>query len=55
MDTKANWTRVRVIGLGKAFKIDFDEVFVRAELVYQTRQRIYACISAIGIEDESLV
>lgn len=44
---------MRVIGLGKAFKIDFDEVLVRAELVYQTRQRSYACMSAIVTEAES--
>lgn len=42
-----------MIGLGKAFNIDFDEVLVSAELVYHTRQRTYACTSAIGIEAES--
>jgi hypothetical protein len=26
---------VRVIGIGRAFKIDFDDVFVRAEVKYQ--------------------
>lgn len=39
--TKANCTMVRVIGLGSAFKMDLDEVFVRAEVVYQIRQRTY--------------
>ena len=38
IDTKANCTTVRVMGLGKAFKIDFDEVFVTAEVMYQIRQ-----------------
>lgn len=38
-ETKANCIMVRVIGFGKALRIDFDEVFVRAELKYQTRQR----------------
>ncbi len=38
-DTKANWIRVRVIGLGKTLRMDFDEVLVRAELMYQMRQR----------------
>lgn len=33
--------RVRVAGLGKAFKMDFEEVFVRAEEVYHNRHRIY--------------
>ena len=47
VDTKANWTSVRVIGLGKAFRIDFEEVLVRAELMYQTRQRTYACVSVL--------
>ena len=44
-DTKANWIRVRVIGLGKALRMDFEEVFVRAELMYQTRQSIYSSTS----------
>lgn len=38
IDTKANCTTVRVMGLGKAFRIDFDEVFVTAEVMYQIRQ-----------------
>ena len=39
-ETKANWIIVRVIGLGNAFSIDLDEVLVKAELKYQTRQRV---------------
>ena len=38
-ETKANCMIVRVIGLGKALRIDFDEVLVKAELKYQTRHR----------------
>ena len=32
---------MRVAGLGKALRMDLEEVFVRAEEVYQARQRIY--------------
>ena len=39
-ETKANWTRVSVAGLLKAMRIDFDEVFVRADEVYHSRHRI---------------
>lgn len=39
-----------MIGLGKAFNIDFDEVLVSAELVYHTRHRTCACTLAIAIE-----
>ena len=39
-ETKANCMMVRVIGLGKAFRIDLEDVFVNAELKYQTRHRI---------------
>ncbi len=35
MDTEANCTTVRVAGLGNAFKIDLDEVFVSADVMYQ--------------------
>lgn len=38
IDTNANCTAVSVIGFGSAFKIDFEDVFVKAEVVYQTRQ-----------------
>jgi hypothetical protein len=43
--TSRNWTRVRVAGFGKAFRIDFEEVLVRAEEKYHTMQSIYTCIS----------
>ncbi len=36
---------VRVIGLGKALRIDFDEVLVKAELMYQTRHSTWYAIS----------
>lgn len=35
-ETKANCMIVRVIGCGKAFRIDFDDVFVSADVKYQT-------------------
>jgi hypothetical protein len=35
-ETKANCTIDRVIGFENAFRIDFEEVFVRAEVKYQT-------------------
>lgn len=39
VDTKPNCTVVSVTGCGRAFKIDFDEVFVVADVVYHTMQR----------------
>ena len=39
-ETKANCIIVRVIGLGKTLRMDFEEVLVRAELKYQIRQSI---------------
>lgn len=39
--TKANCINVRVAGFGKAFRMDLEEVFVRALEVYHTIQRIY--------------
>lgn len=43
-ETKANWIIVRVIGLGKALRMVFEEVLVRAELKYQIRQSTwYGC------------
>lgn len=38
-DTDANWRMVRVAGLGKAFNIDFEDVFVNAEDMYHMIQR----------------
>lgn len=46
IDTDANWTMVNVTGCGKAFSIDFDEVFVRAEVMYQTMHR--ACVILVS-------
>lgn len=43
IDTKANCTAVRVIGFGRALRMDFDDVFVTAEVMYQIRQRNYRC------------
>jgi len=39
--TKANWIKVSVAGLGKALRMDFEDVFVRALDIYQIMQRIY--------------
>jgi hypothetical protein len=39
--TNPNCTRVRVAGLGNAFKMDLEEVFVRAEERYHTTHKIY--------------
>jgi hypothetical protein len=30
---------VNVMGIGRAFRIDFEDVFVSAEVMYQIRQR----------------
>lgn len=48
IDTKANWTIVRVIGFGSVVRIDLEEVLVRAEVIYQTRQRPWGEISFPG-------
>lgn len=40
-DTKANWTSVRVIGLSKAFRIDLEDVLVRADVRYHMTQRTF--------------
>lgn len=49
-ETHANWITVRVTGCGKALRMVLDEVLVRAELIYQTRQSTWktpsACIKA---------
>jgi hypothetical protein len=37
--TKANWMRVSVAGLSKAFKMDFEDVLVSADDVYHRTQR----------------
>jgi hypothetical protein len=42
--TKANWIRVSVAGLGKALRIDLEEVLVRALEKYQIMQRVYSNI-----------
>lgn len=38
--TKKNWMSVRVAGLGKAMRMDFEEVFVKALDMYHITQRI---------------
>jgi hypothetical protein len=43
--TNANWMRVSVAGFRKAFRIDFDEVFVNAEEKYHTRHSICVSVS----------
>jgi hypothetical protein len=40
--TKANWIKVSVAGFGKALRMAFEEVFVRALERYQIMQRIYS-------------
>ena len=39
-ETNANCMRVSVAGLGRALRIDFEEVFVKALEKYQMMQRI---------------
>jgi hypothetical protein len=39
--TKANWMRVRVAGLGKVLRIDFEDVLVKALDMNQAKQSIY--------------
>jgi hypothetical protein len=39
--TNANWIRVRVAGLGKALRMAFEDVLVRALDMYQIMQSIY--------------
>jgi predicted outer membrane protein len=38
-ETKANWTSVKVAGMLKTLRIDFDEVLVRADEKYHNRHR----------------
>jgi hypothetical protein len=45
IETNANCTIVRVIGLGRAFKMDLEDVFVVAEVIYHIRQSISTKIS----------
>lgn len=45
--TKPNCISVRVAGFGKAIRIDFEEVFVRALEKYQMMQRIYILLAEI--------
>ena len=39
--TKRNCTIVRVMGLGKAVRMAFEEVFDRIDMAYQTPHRIF--------------
>jgi hypothetical protein len=39
-ETKANCTIDRVIGFGKAIRIDLEEVFVSADVKYQITNRV---------------
>ena len=38
IETEANCANVNVTGFGKAVKMDFEEVFVRAEVMYHAMQ-----------------
>ena len=40
-ETKANWIKVSVAGLGNAFRMAFEDVFVRALERYHIMQRTY--------------
>ena len=44
-DTNANCTIVSVTGLGRAFKMDFEDVLVTADVRYQTRHKTWYGIS----------
>lgn len=39
---------VRVIGIGRAFSMDLEDVFVRAEVKYHTRHRALRLILALA-------
>lgn len=39
VETKPNWMNVRVTGFGSVVRMSLEEVFVRADVKYQTRQR----------------
>jgi hypothetical protein len=41
METDANCTIVNVTGFGKAVSIDFEEVFVSADVMYHAMQRAW--------------
>lgn len=50
-ETKPNWISVRVAGLGKELRIDFEEVLVKALEKYQTRQSAYKTSAWNGIAE----
>lgn len=39
---------VNVMGIGRALRIDLEDVLVRAEVKYQIRQRPYINLSAVS-------
>lgn len=41
--TEKNWRIVKVAGFGYALRIDFEEVFVSADVMYQVMHRIWEC------------
>ena len=41
-DTEANWSTVNVAGLGKALRMVFEDVFVRADVKYHAVHRACA-------------
>src|SRR5262245_58675269 len=51
--TNANWTRVKVAGMSNALRMDFEDVFVRTDVVYHTMQRI-CVVSARPVHREEL-
>lgn len=53
-ETKANCMMVKVTGFGYTVRIDFEDVFVRAELKYQTRQRTFSHLAYLHGKTELL-
>lgn len=53
-ETNANCTIVNVMGMGRAFKMDFDDVFVTAEVKYQITQSAYERILAHELTSHSI-
>ena len=53
-ETNANCMIVKVIGRGNAFRMDLEEVLVKAELRYQTKQSTFHTINEkTGMRDRA--
>jgi len=46
-ETKTNCMTVRVAGISKVLRIDFEDVFVNTDVRYQRIQRIYSRVSHV--------